>query len=119
MRDMNIFIGNLPGKRYEAEVLQLLKQIDKNIQAKIITPILKNVRDGFFCIANVSQEKLAKRFIKKYNLKSPYGQCLHIREYVHRSYGNERRDIHWREKYWNGPEKRSGDRRAFVDQMSI
>ena len=119
MSDMDIFIGNLPGKKFEAEILQLLKQVDKNIKAQIKTPILKNVKDGFFCIASISQEKLARRFIKKYNLKSPYGQPLHIREYIHRSYGNERRDIHWREKEWDGTEKRSGERRAFVAQTSI
>lgn len=116
---MYIFIGNLPGKKYEPEILSLLKKIDKREKPRIESPILEHCNSGYFCIANIDKEKTAHKFIKKFNNKSPYGHPLNIREFVHRSYGNERRAINWRNKAWDGDEKRNGDRRVFVAQTTL
>ncbi len=74
---------------------------------------------GYFCIANFNTEKTAQKFIKKFNRKSPYGHPLNIREFVHRSYGNERRAINWRTKEWEGDDKRVGERRTFIAQTTL
>ena len=116
---MYIFIGNLPGKKYEPEILSLLKNFDKQEKTKIELPICKHRDHGYFCIANINKEKTAYKFIKKFNQKSPYGHPLDIREFVHRSYGNERRAINWRTKEWGGDEKRVGERRTFVAQTAL
>ncbi len=116
---MEIYIGNLPGSKYEPEIRALLKHCQRQAQAKITTPIHKHKEHGYFCIASISVDKVARRFIKKFNNKSPYGHTLMIREYVHRCYGNERRDINWRDSQWQGNEKRSDERRFFQAQTEI
>jgi hypothetical protein len=116
---MDIFIGNLPGSKYEPEILGLLKNVERHAKTEIKSPIHKHRESGYFCIATIKQDKIARRFIKKFNQKSPYGHKLMIREYVHRCYGNERRDINWREMKWQGHEKRGRDRRSFIAQTEI
>jgi len=107
---MNIFIGNIPGKKYEHEINNLLTTFDKNVQGQIKQRIQKNDDRGYFCIASINNEKKARRFIQKLNQKSPYGELLQIREFIHRAYGNDQRDI-WHGKKWKGIEKRENDRR--------
>jgi hypothetical protein len=116
---MDIFIGNLPGSKYEPEILGLLKNFDSHANAGIKTPIHKHRENGYFCIASIKHDKTARRFIKKFNQKSPYGHRLKIREYVHRCYGNERRSINWRDSKWQGHEKRARDRRVYIAQTEI
>ena len=116
---MDIFIGNLPGRKYEPEILGLLKNFDSHTKAAIKKPIHKHRENGYFCVASIDHDKTAKRFINKFNQKSPYGHRLNIREYVHRCYGNERRNINWRDSNWQGHEKRGKDRRVYIAQTEI
>jgi len=116
---MYVFIGNLPGKNYEPEINSLLKKIDHQNKSRLELPINKHKDSGYFCVANIVKEKIAQKFIKKFNKKSPYGHPLSIREFVHRSYGNERRAINWREKEWGGVEKRVSERRVFIPQTVL
>jgi len=111
--DMDIFIGDLPGKNYKYEISNMFMHVDKNSQVKIIAPVVKHTNKGFFCVVNIRDEKTAKKFIKKFNKKSPFGHRLLIREFIHRAYGNERREIDWRKRKWKGIEERKGDRRIF------
>ena len=109
---MNIYIGNLPGRRYEIEILNLITNFNKKVQSNIALPVTRNINDQFFCIASINHEKTARKFIKKLHMKSPYGNPLHIRELIHRAYNNERRNIMWRKIKWKGIEKRLGERRV-------
>jgi RNA recognition motif-containing protein len=115
---MFVFIGNLPSVANESEIAHLLEKFGNN------TETLKNLtfqkhRDSYFCIANISNDRKARKFIRKYNLKSPFGQELMVREFIHRSYGNERRDINWRQKQWRGAENRHIERRAHKPESFI
>ncbi len=109
---MDIFIGNLPAKEYQSDIANLLKDFAKGPQTQMNLAIQKH-KDGYYCVANIGDDRKAKKFIRKYNLKSPYGHQLMVREFIHRSYGNERRDIGWRQKRWQGIEKRQFERRSF------
>ncbi len=116
---MEIFIGNLPSRKYEHEIHGLLKNVEKHARTEIKTPIRKHQQHGYFCIASIKHDRIARRFIKMFNQKSPYGHMLMIREYVHRCYGNERRNVRWRDMIWQGHEKRAGDRRIFIAQTQL
>ncbi len=107
---MYIFIGNLPSEDCQAEITTLLKKFNKPAGAHPPLAIHKH-QDDFFCVAHISDEKKANKFIKKYHQKNPLGTKLIVREYIHRTYGNERRDINWRKKQWPMAEKRKFERR--------
>ena len=115
---MFIYIGNLPSEVDESELANLLEKFGNNTKTQTKLTLQKH-RDSYFCIANISNDRKARKFIRKYNLKSPFGQELMVREFIHRSYGNERRDIKWRQKQWRGAENRQTERRAHKPESFI
>ena len=56
-------------------------------------------------------EAHANKMIKKLHQSLYRGERLEVREYIHRSYNNERRDIGWRNRGWSDGERRGHDRR--------
>jgi len=113
---MFVYIGNLSSEVDESALAHLLEKFVNNTQTQLT---FQKHRDSYFCIANIGNDRKARKFIKKYNLKSPFGQELMVREFIHRSYGNERRDINWRQKQWRGAENRQTERRAHKPESLV
>jgi RNA recognition motif-containing protein len=115
---MYIYVGNLPSEDYESEIASLLEKFDKSTNNPVKLTMQKHA-ESYFCIINISDDKKARKFIRKYNLKSPFGQQLKVREFIYRSYGNERRDINWRQRQWRGAENRQSERRSLRPEFDI
>ena len=115
---MYVFIGNLSSEDNEADLANLLEKFANNKKTQLKLSFQKQ-KESCFCIANINDDKKARKFIRKYNLKSPFGQQLMVREFIHRSYGNERRDIKWRQKQWRGSENRCSERRSLHSTFDI
>ena len=116
---MHIFIGNIPSKKYEPEIKSLINAFDSNARNRLETSLTRFRPNDYYCIVKFANVRTGRRFIKKLDQKSPFGQPLKVREYQHRSYGNERRAIDWREKDWNSTEKRTTERRAYHFQPEL
>ncbi len=62
-------------------------------------------------LISFEQPKHATKAIKKFNQKKLLGEPVTVRQYVHRSYQNERRALNWRDIPWRGPDRRKIERR--------
>lgn len=116
---MHIFIGNVPSKNYEPELKSLIKAFDNNERNRLETSLTRHRSNDYYCVVKFANTRTGRRFIKRMDQKSPFGQPLRVREYQHRSYGNERRAINWREKEWHGVDKRISERRAYSYQPEL
>jgi hypothetical protein len=67
-----------------------------------------------FAVADFDSDKLALKAIKKLNGALLHGDKVMLREFIHRSYSNERRAVNWRDKPWDGQERRCDERRKKV-----
>ncbi len=110
---MEIFIGNLPSAISTAELLLFFKGYHKRdgIEARIVDEVTENGVHHRYAVVTIDHERLAAKALKKLDGKPLKGHHLMLREYQHRSYGNERRAIGWRNRPWDGPERRKVDRR--------
>ena len=123
---MEVYIGNIPEglngyelRRYVTGVLDSRKkpllslwkrQEASELSFKIVE---KHTPSGsyHYVVATVEPKAVAEELIELLNLRFIKDKPLEEREYVPRSYMNERRSINWREKVWDGIERRLGDRR--------
>jgi hypothetical protein len=62
-------------------------------------------------VAVFENDKYALKMMEKFHGELFRGRELVIREYLHRSYNNERRAVNWRDKPWRAGERRRDDRR--------
>jgi len=110
---MDIFIGNLPEHFDGYELRKLFRGFESSAKFSIVDKKSygRRVRYGLAVIEPSSE---ARRAIEALNLLEVQGQPIVVREFTHRSYGNERRALNWRERRWNGPERRQTERRGRV-----
>jgi hypothetical protein len=106
---MELFIGNLPPKISLAELLIFFRAF----KGKADFRLEKGGPDGtlLYAVAELDSERYARKLVEKYQGAQVRGKKLVIREYVHRSYANERRAVNWREKPWRAGERRRNERR--------
>ena len=64
-----------------------------------------------YAIATLEPRSVALECIELMNNRFFQDKPLEVREYISRSYMNERRAVNWREKAWTGIERRVADRR--------
>lgn len=108
---MEVFIGNLAENVTVSDLTAFFKAFANKARIRIIE---KRQEDGSrirYGVADFDADKLALKAIKKLNQKELRGRPVVLREYFHRSYNNERRALNWRDKPWNGPERRRVERR--------
>ena len=127
---MEIFIGNLPEHVDEEDVQKLVKNIlEQNLFRKLFNSlmskgdldkrnasyrVIKKESHGIvknFAHVGIQSEKLAKCIIDSVGRIRYRGQSLVAREYKHRAYINDRRDVSWRECPWSNDERRLFERR--------
>lgn len=108
---MEVFIGNLADNVSVTDLTAFFKAFANKARIRIVD---KRQEDGSrvrYGVASFDTEKLALKAIKKLNQRELRGRAVVLREYIHRSYSNERRALNWRDKPWSGPERRKVERR--------
>lgn len=108
---MELFIGNLPENTTLAQVVAYFKGLSGKVRFQVHQKKLEDDTIVCFAVADFDNDKYAAKFAERYAGSIFYGRKLTVREYVHRSYNNERRAVNWREKPWRAGERRVSDRR--------
>lgn len=108
---MDLYIGNLaPGTSF-GDLIALFKGFSKMARFRFEQ---KKLADGTlvrYAVASFENDKYAIKMMEKFHGHPLNGCALVVREYLHRSYNNERRDVNWRDKPWRAGERRRDDRR--------
>ena len=108
---MDLFIGNLPPKTGLGELIAFFKGFGNKADFHLKQKELDNGETVYYAVASFANDKYALKLMEKYGGEQFHGRELVIREYLHRSYNNERRAVNWREKPWRAGERRRHDRR--------
>jgi RNA recognition motif-containing protein len=108
---MDVFVGNITPHTTLNDVMSFFKGFAKKARIRMVDQKLENGKRAYYAIAAFDSDKLAQKAIKKLNGVPLNGQRVLLREFVHRSYSNERRALNWRDKPWDGPERRKSERR--------
>jgi len=110
---MDVFIGNLPSSISFNEIRELHGNWDFDAPVKRVDGQDRHGREFHYFLAQFSpkNEAEAEQLIQEMQNVSCYGQVLDVREFIHRSYCNERRALNWRDKQWHGTERRVTERR--------
>jgi RNA recognition motif-containing protein len=108
---MDVFVGNLPETISVSELERLLFPFDRQVQIKLQHQQYREGQAVCYGVCTFSSERLAHKAIKKLDGYHLFGRALAVREYLYRSYSNERRALGWRERAWDGAERRDGERR--------
>jgi len=110
---MDVFIGNLPASVSFNEIRVLHGNWDFDVPVKRVDGQDRHGNEFHYFLAQFSpkEEADAERLIQDMAGMSCYGRVLDVREFTHRTYGNERRALDWREKSWDQPERRVAERR--------
>jgi len=123
---MEIFIGNIPKEMNGFELRRFVNGILESRKPSV-WPFIKNKEPSElsfkivekhtasgsyrYAIATIEPKSVAVECIGLMNKRFFQKTPLEVREYIPRSYMNERRSVNWREKEWLGIERRMGDRR--------
>ncbi|KPK37545.1 MAG: hypothetical protein AMJ69_11140 [Gammaproteobacteria bacterium SG8_47] len=99
---MDLYIGNLPSDVDEQELRAFFKGCARDKSVK---------RYG---LAMIEPDKAALKALRKFDRAKFKDSLVTVREFVHRSYSNERRSPNWRARHWHRPERRCCERRRAV-----
>jgi uncharacterized protein with PIN domain len=109
---MKLFIGNFTRKEHLSKLAKHLRRLGYHYETRYKRTKLHTGQKRYYAIVSVPSERHAKKLTKKLSATSKdFESPLVIREYKQRSYSNERRALNWRDKEWNGVERRIGERR--------
>lgn len=108
---MDVFVGNLPETIKVTDIERLLLPFDRQVQIKLHRYSARAGDTGCYGVCTFSSERLALKAIKKLDGYLLFGRALSVREYLYRSYNNERRALGWRNRPWDGLERRGAERR--------
>lgn len=108
---MDVFIGNLSPRTTLSDLVTFFKSYASDTRFQIFDKQFEDGSRARYAVATIEPDKLATKVISKLNGKVLSGNMVVLREYTHRSYGNERRAVGWRDKPWQGVERRDLDRR--------
>jgi RNA recognition motif-containing protein len=111
---MEVYIGNISPNTTLNDVVTFLKSFAKKTRVRIVDHPLDTGGHARYALADFDTDKLALKAIKKLNGSVLRGNTVVMREFIHRSYSNERRAMNWRDKPWSGPERRQHERRQKV-----
>ncbi|MCW8841420.1 MAG: RNA-binding protein [Gammaproteobacteria bacterium] len=111
---MELFVGNITTTTTLNDVINLFRSFASKARFRMVEKKMENGNRAYYAVADFDSDKLAAKAIKRLNGSIIRGQNVIIREFIHRSYSNERRAVNWRDKPWNGPERRRNERRNKV-----
>jgi RNA recognition motif-containing protein len=106
-----LFVGNLPLGVGVVELCALLNRFGEHFSARMLIKNFENGETCRFCIASFDSQRLARKAAKKLRKTKRGASPLEVHEYMHRTYSNERRDLHWREQAWDNEDRRGHERR--------
>lgn len=109
---MEVYVGILPASTTQSDLIRLFLPVDKQVRVEMKTHDLREGGKSFYAIVSFSSDKLAHKAIKKLHQTEFHGGIIEVREYLHRSYNNERRALGWRNQPWESEERRTHERRA-------
>lgn len=108
---MDVFVGNLSPRTTLNDLVVFFKGFASETRFQIFDKQFENGSSTRYAIATIEPDKLAEKAIKKLNGTYLNGNQVGLREFLHRSYNNERRAVGWREKPWHDVERRNLERR--------
>lgn len=108
---MDVFIGNLPKNVSRVALERLLTPFDRRVRISLQQQQDKAGAMVGYALCTFTTERAARKAIAKLDGYHLFGQTLAVHEYRHRSYSSERRDVGWRNRPWDGVERRGGERR--------
>lgn len=111
---MEVYVGSLSPNTTRNDVVGFLKSFARDARIQMVDQALENNQRAYYAIADFDSDRLALKAIKKLNGGVLRGEKVILREYFHRSYSNERRELHWRDRPWSGAERREHERRLKV-----
>ncbi len=107
---MEVFVGNLNARVSEAELQRFFKGYDKKATFKV-HKLICNDGPLYYGIADIEQDKVALKSIRKLNNKPLDGRHVILREFQYRAGNNDRRALNWRSVIWEKIERRGNERR--------
>jgi len=108
---MDVFVGNLSPRTTLNDLVVFFKSFSSDARFQIFDKQFEDGSRTRYAIASIEPDKLAEKAIKKLNGTYLQGNTVVLREFLHRSYSNERRAVGWRDKPWGGVERRGNERR--------
>lgn len=109
---MELFIGPLTGNIMCADIKTFLKGFNQRCSVQIFSRRDKYLREAYrYAVVDIEPERLARKALKRLNMKPLDSLRVIVRAFSHRTYNNERRDVSWRGKNWCSGERRNIDRR--------
>lgn len=108
---MDVFVGNLSPRTTLSDLVTFFKGFASNARFQIHDKQFEDGSRTRYAIATIDPDKLAEKAIKKLNGQMLDGHSVVLREYLHRGYSNERRAMGWRDRPWQGEERRASERR--------
>jgi hypothetical protein len=111
---VDIFIGNLPASATLHDIRSVCRKWDFGADFERKRGIYQIGKPFQYFVAHFGpgQEKEAERLVRQLKGASLHGRTIEVREYYKRSYSHERRALGWRDRPWDGVERRSQDRRC-------
>jgi len=113
---MDLYIGNLPSDVDEQELRAFFKGCARDKRCRFVI-VAKECKDGSvkrYGLAMIEPDKAALKALRKFDRAKFKDSLVTVREFVHRSYSNERRSPNWRARHWHRPERRCCERRRAV-----
>ena len=108
---MELFIGNLTPNANLGELIAFFKGFSNKAKFRVEEKTLEDGVTIRYVVADFANDKYALKMMEKFAGQVYRGKELVIREYLHRTYTNERRAVNWRDKPWRAGERRHDDRR--------
>ena len=111
---MDVFIGNLPSSVTLHDIRLACRKWDFDAHFEQRKGVYKIGKPYHYFVAHfdLEQEAEAQRLIRRLRNISFLGRAVEAREYITRSYSQERRMPGWRDRLWYGVERRLGERRS-------
>lgn len=118
---MDVFIGNLSRSTTLHDIRSACRKWDFDAQFESKSGTYQIGKSYHYYVARFGPglEKEAERMIKLLKNVSIEGRPIKSREYVHRSYVNERRALDWRTRPWDGVERRCQERRVVDVALAV
>lgn len=111
---MDVFVGNLSPRTTLGDLVTFFKSFSSSARFQIFDKQFDDGNTTRYAVASIEPDKLAEKVIKKLSGMSLNGSRVVLREFNHRNYGNERRAMGWRDKIWQGEERRKNERRRKI-----
>lgn len=107
---MELYVGQLSSQDTVEDLRQFFKAFARKAGFKIVK-LIRPSGPVYIGVVSMESEKLAAKAIRKLHTRKLNGRRVTVREFIYRSGGNERRALNWRERVWNGIERRMAERR--------